>query len=202
MLDDHAAKGSGMALGRGLLLRRDRAGAAPLKPGLGGGLCHAVEPVARSAYTDYRGSEVCAYRPREILGRCPCTASGSEGSGLLPREGQGLRSIGAAHAPSRLARGRFMERQANRPGRVDHAHHHARCRNRRWPQLWVSVVCGRFPCRRRTATGIGWGGQYLLIVPKLDLVVAMNCGNYHRPLTEQSAVARAVVGEVVLPGFV
>ena len=50
--------------------------------------------------------------------------------------------------------------------------------------------------------GIGWGGQYLLIVPKLDLVVAMNCGNYHRPLTEQRAVARAVVGEVVLPGFV
>jgi hypothetical protein len=46
------------------------------------------------------------------------------------------------------------------------------------------------------------GGQYLLVFPKLDLVVAMNCGNYHRPLTEQSAVGRAVVGELVLPSFV
>jgi CubicO group peptidase (beta-lactamase class C family) len=49
--------------------------------------------------------------------------------------------------------------------------------------------------------GVGWGGQYLLVFPKLELVVAMNCGNYHKPLTEQSTIARAVVAEVVLPSF-
>src|SRR5438067_13564062 len=54
-----------------------------------------------------------------------------------------LRSIGAAHAPSRLAGGRFMERQVDRPGRVDHAHHHARFRNRGWPRLWL--YAGDFP---------------------------------------------------------
>jgi CubicO group peptidase (beta-lactamase class C family) len=50
--------------------------------------------------------------------------------------------------------------------------------------------------------GVGWGGQYLLLFPKLDLVVTISCGNYHRPLTDQSAVARAVLAEVVLPSFV
>jgi CubicO group peptidase (beta-lactamase class C family) len=49
--------------------------------------------------------------------------------------------------------------------------------------------------------GIGWGGQYLLVMPKLDLVVALNCGNYHKPLAEQTAVARAVMTDVVLPSF-
>lgn len=38
--------------------------------------------------------------------------------------------------------------------------------------------------------GIGWGGQYLLVFQKLDLVIAMNCGNYHRSLAEQTAVVR------------
>lgn len=50
--------------------------------------------------------------------------------------------------------------------------------------------------------GIGWGGQYLLVFPKLDLVVAMNCGNYQRSLAEQTAVVRAVVAGVVLPAFI
>lgn len=47
--------------------------------------------------------------------------------------------------------------------------------------------------------GIGWGGQYLLAFPKRDLVVAINCGNYHRTLAEQNMVARIIVGEVILP---
>ena len=46
------------------------------------------------------------------------------------------------------------------------------------------------------------GGQYLVVFAKLDLVVALNCGNYHRLLTEPTTVARAVVAEVVLPSFV
>jgi CubicO group peptidase (beta-lactamase class C family) len=54
----------------------------------------------------------------------------------------------------------------------------------------------------RWVGGVGWGGQYLLLFPKLDLVVSISCGNYHRPLAEQSAVARAILAEVVLPSFV
>jgi CubicO group peptidase (beta-lactamase class C family) len=50
--------------------------------------------------------------------------------------------------------------------------------------------------------GIGWGGQYLLMFPKLNVVVAMTCGNYHKPIAEQSAVIRAFMTEVVFPGFV
>jgi CubicO group peptidase (beta-lactamase class C family) len=61
---------------------------------------------------------------------------------------------------------------------------------------------GRPPQLFHWMGGIGWGGQYLLAFPKLDLVVAMNCGNYHKPLAEQSAVIRAFMAEVVLPGFV
>jgi CubicO group peptidase (beta-lactamase class C family) len=50
--------------------------------------------------------------------------------------------------------------------------------------------------------GIGWGGQFLFAFPKLDLVVAINCGNYHKPLAQQTSVARAILSEVVLPSFV
>ncbi len=49
--------------------------------------------------------------------------------------------------------------------------------------------------------GIGWGGQRLYVIPKLDLVVGINCGNYRRPGTEQSAVGIAIMTEVVLPAF-
>jgi CubicO group peptidase (beta-lactamase class C family) len=38
--------------------------------------------------------------------------------------------------------------------------------------------------------GIGWGGQRLLVFPALDLVVAMNCGNYRKPGPEQGRNAR------------
>jgi CubicO group peptidase (beta-lactamase class C family) len=50
--------------------------------------------------------------------------------------------------------------------------------------------------------GIGWGGQYLLAFPNLDLAVAVNCGNYHKPLAEQSGVLRTVLAEIVLPSVV
>lgn len=49
--------------------------------------------------------------------------------------------------------------------------------------------------------GIGWGGQRLYVIPKLDLVVGINCGNYARPGNEQSAVGLAIVTEAVLPAF-
>jgi CubicO group peptidase (beta-lactamase class C family) len=50
--------------------------------------------------------------------------------------------------------------------------------------------------------GIGWGGQRLHVFPKLDLVVAQNCGNYDKTGIEQTRVINAVINEVVLPSFV
>jgi CubicO group peptidase (beta-lactamase class C family) len=46
--------------------------------------------------------------------------------------------------------------------------------------------------------GIGWGGQWLCVIPKGDLVVAINCGNYRRPGREQGAVAVTLITELVL----
>ena len=48
-------------------------------------------------------------------------------------------------------------------------------------------------------SGIGWGGQRLFLVPALDLVVAMNAGNYRKPGMEQRRVANTLLNELVLP---
>ncbi|MGO4714862.1 serine hydrolase domain-containing protein [Bradyrhizobium sp. 2TAF24] len=47
--------------------------------------------------------------------------------------------------------------------------------------------------------GIGWGGQRLFVMPDLDLVVGINCGNYDKPGSEQSRVALTVLIGAVLP---
>ncbi|MBR0851834.1 serine hydrolase [Bradyrhizobium diazoefficiens] len=49
--------------------------------------------------------------------------------------------------------------------------------------------------------GVGWGGQYLYVIPARDLVVVIHCGNYQRPGKEQTAVLVALLNEIVLPGF-
>ena len=49
--------------------------------------------------------------------------------------------------------------------------------------------------------GIGWGGQRLVAYPALDLVAAINCGNYGKSGAEQSRIVRAVL-DTVLPSFV
>jgi CubicO group peptidase (beta-lactamase class C family) len=54
----------------------------------------------------------------------------------------------------------------------------------------------------RLISGMGWGGQRLFLVPALDLVVAMNAGNYRKPGLEQRSVANAVLNELVLPAIV
>jgi CubicO group peptidase (beta-lactamase class C family) len=64
------------------------------------------------------------------------------------------------------------------------------------------VVAGTPPRPHRWVGGVGWGGQYLFVLPTLDLVVVMNCGNYHQPFVEQSRIARALLTEIVLPSFV
>ena len=55
--------------------------------------------------------------------------------------------------------------------------------------------------RQHWVGGIGWGGQRLYCFPELDLVVAMNCGNYPKPGAEQGRVNTAVVNEVVFPSL-
>ena len=49
--------------------------------------------------------------------------------------------------------------------------------------------------------GVGWGGQYLFVMPARDLVVVIHCGNYQRSGQEQTAVMLALMKDVVLPGF-
>jgi CubicO group peptidase (beta-lactamase class C family) len=47
--------------------------------------------------------------------------------------------------------------------------------------------------------GIGWGGQRLLVLPDLELVVAINCGNYRKSPEEQNRVTVTIFVAVVLP---
>ena len=64
--------------------------------------------------------------------------------------------------------------------------------------IYDSTVDGQ---RQYWFGGIGWGGQRLYAFPGLDLVVAMNCGNYRKTGREQSRVNIAVLEEVVFPGL-
>ncbi|HXW30090.1 MAG TPA: serine hydrolase, partial [Xanthobacteraceae bacterium] len=64
------------------------------------------------------------------------------------------------------------------------------------------AVSGTPPRSHHWVGGIGWGGQRLIVLPALDLVVAMHCGNYHKSGAEQTRIARALLTEIVLPGFV
>jgi len=64
------------------------------------------------------------------------------------------------------------------------------------------VTVGAPPQALHWVGGIGWGGQRLFAFPALDLVVAMNCGNYRKSGAEQSRVNGVVLTEVVLPSFV
>ncbi|MBV8752951.1 MAG: serine hydrolase [Hyphomicrobiales bacterium] len=64
------------------------------------------------------------------------------------------------------------------------------------------IIAGTPPQPHHWMGGIGWGDQRLYALPALDLAVAINCGNYHKSLPEQSSVNRALVTEVVLPSFV
>src|SRR5262249_22752863 len=47
--------------------------------------------------------------------------------------------------------------------------------------------------------GFGWGGQRLFVLPDLDLVIAINCGNYSKSPEEQNRVTGSLFIAVVLP---
>jgi CubicO group peptidase (beta-lactamase class C family) len=77
-------------------------------------------------------------------------------------------------------------------------------RGRSYGYQWYmgDLAAGTPPDALHWEGGIGWGGQRLFEIPALDLVVAMNCGNYCKSGLEQNRVNTVVLTEVVLPGFV
>ena len=77
-------------------------------------------------------------------------------------------------------------------------------RGRRYGYHWYigDLVAGAALQPLHWVGGIGWGGQRLYVFPTIDVVVAMNCGNYRKPGSEQSGVNGIVLTEVVLPSFV
>jgi CubicO group peptidase (beta-lactamase class C family) len=77
-------------------------------------------------------------------------------------------------------------------------------RGRSYGYHWYmgDVTVGTPPQALHWVGGIGWGGQRLFAFPALDLVVAMNCGNYCKSGLEQSRINAVVLTEVVLPSFV
>jgi CubicO group peptidase (beta-lactamase class C family) len=54
---------------------------------------------------------------------------------------------------------------------------------------------------RPTILGIGWGGERLVVIPALDLVVVINCGNYGKTGAEQQAVLDVLLKDLVLPSL-
>jgi CubicO group peptidase (beta-lactamase class C family) len=77
-------------------------------------------------------------------------------------------------------------------------------RGRSYGYQWYlgDVTAGAVPRPFHWEGGIGWGGQRLFAFRALDLVVAMNCGNYPKSLAEQNHVSNVVLTEVVLPSFI
>jgi CubicO group peptidase (beta-lactamase class C family) len=77
-------------------------------------------------------------------------------------------------------------------------------RGRSYGYHWYigGISAGTPPQELHWVGGIGWGGQKLFVFPALDLVVAMNCGNYRKSGSEQNGINMVVLTEVVLPSFV
>ena len=56
-----------------------------------------------------------------------------------------------------------------------------------WHWYLVDFPVGAPPRAVRTIAAIGWGWQRLFVMPSLDLVVAMNAGNYRLARTTSSS---------------
>jgi CubicO group peptidase (beta-lactamase class C family) len=68
-------------------------------------------------------------------------------------------------------------------------------------QWYTGTLSPGTPRALSWAGGIGWGGQRLFVAPQLDLVIAMNAGNYSLPIMEQGRIANLVLYEAVLPAL-
>jgi CubicO group peptidase (beta-lactamase class C family) len=65
-----------------------------------------------------------------------------------------------------------------------------------------AVIAGTPPRPHQWWGGIGWGGQCVSVLPTLDLVLAINCGNHDKSRVEQRRIISALLTEIVLPSFV
>jgi CubicO group peptidase (beta-lactamase class C family) len=65
-----------------------------------------------------------------------------------------------------------------------------------------AVIAGTPPRPHHWLGGIGRGGQYVAVLPTLDLVLAINCGNHDKSRMEQLRINRTLLTEIVLPSFV
>ena len=70
-----------------------------------------------------------------------------------------------------------------------------------WQWYLSEVAIGASGRTERLVSGIGWGGQRLFLVPAVNLVVAMNAGNYGKPGMEQRRIANVILTELVLPNI-
>ncbi|HSR81801.1 MAG TPA: serine hydrolase [Hyphomicrobiaceae bacterium] len=70
-----------------------------------------------------------------------------------------------------------------------------------WHWYLGELAIGAPSRTERLISGVGWGGQRLFLVPALDLVVAINAGNYRKPGVEQRRVANVVLTELILPNI-
>ena len=68
-----------------------------------------------------------------------------------------------------------------------------------WHWYLGDIAVGTPARTERLISGIGWGGQRLFLVPALDLVVAMNAGNYRKAGIEQRRLANTLLNDLVLP---
>ena len=64
------------------------------------------------------------------------------------------------------------------------------------------VIAGTPPRSHHWVGGIGRGGQCVSVLPTLDLVLAINCGNHDKSRMEQRRIISALLTEIVLPSFV
>ena len=70
-----------------------------------------------------------------------------------------------------------------------------------WHWYLVEFPFGTPPHAEHTIGAYGWGGQRLFIVPALDVVVAINAGNYAVPGIEQGRIGATLMKDVVLPSL-
>jgi len=70
-----------------------------------------------------------------------------------------------------------------------------------WHWYLSEIAIGHPSRMERLISGIGWGGQRLFLVPAVNLVVAMNAGNYRKPGMEQRRIANVILTELVMPNI-